>query len=266
MVNMGDFRRKKGQVTIFIIIAVVIIGIAILLYFLTSGADTTTPTGFDEENPTRFIQSCLEDEIQDTVELLSLQGGLVTPEFYTLYEGNSVEYVCYTSEYYLGCIVQRPMLISQIRDEIKNEIQEEANACFRQLVENYEDKNYHVQFEAGAMKVELLPKRIVTSFDSVLTVDKGGAERHDSFNVVLNNNLYELVSITNSIIDWESTYGDADTYLYMSYYPDLKVEKKYTSDSSEIYILTDRNNGNKFQFAVRSGVLPAGYGSGGIAQ
>ena len=80
-----------------------------------------------------------------------------------------------------------------------------------------------------------------------------------SFNVILNNNLYELIGIANSIVEWETTLGNADTSTYMTYYNDLKVEKKVKSEGTKIYIITDRNTGNKFQFASRSQVLPAGY-------
>jgi len=77
--------------------------------------------------------------------------------------------------------------------------------------------------------------------------------------VILNNNLYELVSIVNSILNWEARYGDSETTIYMNYYHDLKVEKKKQSDGSTIYILTDRNTLDKFQFASRSVAWPPGY-------
>jgi hypothetical protein len=51
----------------------------------------------------------------------------------------------------------------------------------------------------------------------------------------------------------------------MNYYHDLKVEKKKQLDGTNIYILTDRNNENKFQFASRSVAWPPGYGAEGVA-
>jgi hypothetical protein len=75
----------------------------------------------------------------------------------------------------------------------------------------------------------------------------------------LNNNLYQLVNIADSIIDFESIYGDSETTIYMNYYHDLKVEKLKQIDESTIYILTDRTDGNKFQFASRSYAFPPGY-------
>ena len=261
---MGVFKERGGQVTIFIIIAIIIIGIVISLYFLIPRAGTEAV--FDAANPAGFIQTCLEDEIENTVETLSLQGGTIVPEHYFLYQDNKIEYLCYTAEDYKTCSVQRPLLKQHIESEIKEDISGEVETCFNNLQENYRNEGYTVNLETGKTTVELLPKRVVTKFgDYVLRVSKGETAIYDSFNVILNNNLYELTSIANSIIDWETNYGDAETTIYMTYYKDLKVEKKKQQEGTTIYILTDRNNGNKFQFASRSVAFPPGYGTTRIA-
>jgi hypothetical protein len=45
----------------------------------------------------------------------------------------------------------------------------------------------------------------------------------------------------------------------MAFYPDVKVEKKKQSDGTKVYIITDRNTGEKLQFATRSLAWPPGY-------
>jgi len=262
---MDIFKKRGGQVTIFIIIAIIIIGLAVSLYFLIPGIRTGTV--FDATNPAGFIQTCLEDEIKNTVETVSLQGGSIEPEHYFLYQNNTIEYLCYTAEYYETCSVQRPLLKQHIESEIRNETAKEVKTCFDNLLKNYKSEGYTASLETGKTTVELLPQRVVMRFeDYVLTTSKGETARYDSFGAILNNNLYELTSIANSIIDWETNYGDAETTLYMTYYKDLKVEKKKQQDGTTIYILTDRNNENKFQFASRSVVFPPGYGGAGIVE
>ena len=258
-INSINSRNKRAQVTIFIIIAIVIIGLAVLFFFILP--ETKVTTGFDEQNPAAFIQACIENKINNAVESVSLQGGSIEPEHYFTYNNVRIEYLCYTNENYKTCIVQQPLLKQHIESEIKTEIQPDVVSCFNALKDSYERRNYNVQMESGVTVVELLPKRIVTNFNYILTVSKGETNRYDSFNVVLNNNLYELTSIANSIIEWEATYGDAETTVYMTYYRDLKVEKKNQIDGSTIYILTDRNTGKKFQFASRSVAWPSGFGS-----
>ena len=255
---MGDFAdKKKGQVTIFIIIAVLVVAIGVAIYMLSPGIRTGI-TG-ETKNPEQFIQTCLEDEIKDAVETLSLQGGSIEPEHYFTYNNINIEYLCYTNENRALCVVQQPLLKQHIESEIKSDVEGVVRNCFDALQKNYEDSGHGVDLQPGSTKVELLPKRIVTSFTHVLTLTKGETETHDAFRIVLNNNLYELISIANSIIEWETTSGDADPRLYMTYYPDLKVEKNPRDDGTSIYVLTDRNSGNKFQFTSRSLVQPIGF-------
>ena len=65
--------------------------------------------------------------------------------------------------------------------------------------------------------------------------------------------------IASSISNWEAKYGDSETMNYMIYYPNLKVEKKKQGDGTTIYIITDKESEDKFMFASRSLVLPAGF-------
>jgi hypothetical protein len=248
---------KKGQVTAFIIVGILIVALGVLVYiFYPKITQATVST----ENPYTFMQRCLEDDIKDVVETVSLQGGSVAPEHYIVYNGENIEYLCYTNEYYKTCVMQQPLLKPHVEEEITNEVKSFADDCFDELKKSYEDDGYNVELRKGETSVELLPKRVVVGFSHTLTLTKGETNNYDEFRVVLNNNLYEFVGIASSVLNWEARYGDAETTIYMNYYKDLKVEKKQQIEGSTIYILTDRNNGNKFQFASRSVAWPPGYG------
>jgi len=251
-------KNKKGQVTIFIIIGIIIVASSILIYQFYP--DIKSTFGIDESTPQSYIQSCVEDKLSETVNLISTQGGSITPELYSRYKGVNIEYLCYTTEYYLPCIIQQPMLVQSIELEIRNEIDETVNECFNLLEESYVGKGYSVELKTGIKKVELFPEKIISTFNHTFTITKGDdIQKYDSFVVTLNNKLYELALITNSIIDWESTYGDVDPELYMIYYPNLKVERILRDSGDKIYILTYRETGDKFQFAVKSQVWPGGF-------
>ena len=248
--------NKKAQVTIFIIIAVIIVALAFLVYSFYP--QIKSGLSGEQKNPLSYIQTCLEDKIKDTATELALRGGSINPEFYVLYEDEKVEYLCYTNEYYRTCVVQQPMLKTHVEMEIKEGIENDVQSCFASLKSSYEKKGYNVALSAGNKRIELLPKRIVGTFNYSLTLTKGSTEKYDSFVVIVNNNLYELVAIANSIIEWETTYGDAEVTTYMTYYPNLKVEKK-SGNGGKVYVLTDRNTKSKFQFATRGQIWPAGY-------
>ena len=221
-------KNKRGQVTIFIIIAIVVVGLAALFYSFYPEIRSTFIS--EVKSPQAFIQSCLEEDIEATADKLSLQGGDLDPEFYYKYKTDNLRYLCYTTEYYKLCTVQEPMLKEHIEKEIKDAINSKASECFDELKKTYQDKGYQVTLTKGPMNVELLPKRIVATFDNTFILKKDTSETYNDFRVILNNNLYELVSIAISIIDFETTFGDAETTFYMNYYRDcLSIETMWNT-------------------------------------
>ena len=258
MKDRGNSFGKKGQVTIFIIVAVLVVSISVLAYFFLPGV--LVDLGISSQNPNEYVQGCLEDSIRENVKTISEQGGSLNPEHYVTDKDQKIEYLCYTDENYLPCVMQQPLLKQHVEGEIENAIKSQADSCIDSLKETFEKKGYTASIGAGEMKIELLPQRIVSTFDGQVTLTKESSERFDKISVVVNNNIYELITIANSILNWEARYGEAETTIYMNYYNDLKVEKNLQSDGTTIYRLTNRETGDKFQFASRSVALPPGIG------
>src|SRR3989344_233217 len=260
-------KNKKAQLAIFVVIAVVIAvaGVLIFLFYPQILPGASPPARV--ENPAGILQSCLEENLTEIVEKISSQGGDLDPKHYILYKGEKLKYLCYTSQYYVPCVVQEPLIFNHVTSEIKNGISGKVTECFDEMQNFYEEEGYTYDLDAdlrnieGAMNLELLPKKVVLTLNTLLTVSKGEEpQRFEKFVILLDNNLYELLSIATSIISFEVSIGDAETTDYMNIYHDLKVEKIVQGEGSTIYILTDRNTGNKFQFASRSIALPPGYG------
>ncbi len=252
----GIFNNNRGQLTLFIIVAVVVVALVAMVYLFFP--QVLVSFGVGTTNPNIFIQNCMEQQLKDVVENVSLQGGSLNPGNFILYQNQKIEYLCYNANYYLPCIMQQPLLKQHIESEIKRGIKNQEDSCFNSLKDTFEKQGYAVNLARKETNVELLPSRVAVTFVNDLTLTKQGSERFEKINVVLNNNLYELTSIADSILNWEARYGDTETTVFMSYYKDLKVEKKLQSDGSTIYILTNRNSGSKFQFASRSVAWPPG--------
>ena len=60
-------------------------------------------------------------------------------------------------------------------------------------------------------------------------------------------------------LQFETKYGDADAGAMMEFYPEYKITKMKLSEGTTIYALEHKKLGNKFQFASKSLVWPAGY-------
>jgi len=246
--------KKKGQITIFVIFGLIILALAFAIYYFYPQIRAAI-TG-ETLNPSSYLQSCIEEDLNTNLETISSQGGSLNPEHYLSYKNQRLEYLCYTNEYYKTCVMQQPVLKQHIEQEVEKAISKKAEECFVSLEQTYKRSGYEVDIKKGKIEIELLPKRVVLSFNSTMTIKKDSTQRYDDLRISLVNNLYELVSITTSILNFETRYGDSETTIYMNYYHDLKVEKIKQEEGSKVYILTDRNNGNKFQFATRSLAWP----------
>lgn len=256
---MGD-KNKKGQVTIFIILGIVIVLAGVLIFTFYPQIKSTLTTG--EESPQAFMKTCLEEETIRIIENLSLQGGSVNPEAYFNYNGDHLEYLCYTNEPYLTCTVQQPMMLNHVKSEIKREITPTVNSCLDSMKKSFEGKGYSVNLENREFDVEIVPDNVVYNFNVSLDLQKADTQRtYDRVIVAYNRNLYEMLLLVSSIINWEAKFGDSETTIYMSYYRDFKVEKFKQTDGTTVYTITERDKDNVFRFASRSLAWPPGYGT-----
>lgn len=246
--------NKKSQVTVFIILALAIVVILVLLFL---GRDKITSI-IAGKTPVEQIKGCMQEPLQTALDKITVQGGSLDPKNYYLYQGNKVEYLCYTEENYVQCVMQKPLLKQSIEKELETYLQPRAKNCIDATKSSLQKKGYTVSSKNPVVKVSLVPENIMVDIDSNLIIEKGSTETYKSIKTDLSSKLYDLVMVSSSILNWEARYGDAETMNYMIYYPSIKVEKKKQSEGTTIYILTDRTSLDKFMFASRSLVIPPG--------
>ena len=255
----GRVLSKRGQVAIYVMVALVIIAGVIVIYFLYP--DVVTGIIGGKETPQTFLKSEIEPSVKDSIEVLSKQGGYENPEGYIMYQGNRVKYLCYTSKYYEQCQVQQPMIRAKFEDELKNMIQLDVETAVDDLVSTYERRGYSVSLLSNpTTNVEITSGKINVKVKAPMTFSKETTETFDEFNIEIKSNMYNLLMIANSIIDFESTYGDSETSMYTAYYPDLRIRKIKLGDGSTVYTVEDVITEESFMFASRSVAWPAGYG------
>jgi len=254
--------NKLGQVAIYIIVAVVIVVGAVLIWILYPDAVTGIIGG--RESPHIFLESEIIPTVENSVEILSKQGGYEDPEGYILYRGNRVKYLCYTSKYYVPCQVQQPMIKGNFEDELEDMIQDKVEESVDDLIETYEGRGYSVSSLSNpTTEVEIATGKIIVNVKAPMTFSKETTETFEEFRIEIESNMYDLLMIATSIIDFESTYGDSETSLYIQYYPDLRIRKIKLQDGSTVYTVEDVITEESFMFASRSLAWPAGYGING---
>jgi|SRR6056297_1015021 len=244
-------KNKRGQLTLFIILGIIIVVTALLIFLFRPKMIATST--FNTENPSAFIHSCLEEKIDSTLNQIYLNGGVLNAEHVYEYKNEELTYLCYTNKYYEPCVVENPLLEYIVLRDLESEIKETVEFCFDELNSNYENKGYTTNLVKGNTEIKLLLDKLEFSFPNYeLTVTKQDTNTYEDFQFSKKSDLFKILQITDEIILDEIKQGDTDVLKYMNSFSELKVEKKKQEDTTTVYIITNRDTQNKFQFAVRS--------------
>ena len=257
--KVGDVKnkmRKSGQVSIFVIVAIVIVGVVLVIFVFPK-----IEVFSGDVEPNSYLKSCIEPSTQEILNVLVKQGGYAEPTNYLMYKGDKIQYLCYISEDYLPCLIQQPLLVKHIEQEIKKFVEPRAKKCIDDLKEKYEKQDYIVESTPGEINISIIPGSINVDFISPMTVTKERTQTFRKFEVGMESGLYELIMTAVNILNFESTYGDSETNMYLKYYPDLKIEKT-RREGGTVYKLSDVITEEEFSFATRGLMWPSGFGTG----
>ncbi len=243
-------KNKKAQVTIFIILAIIIVS-AVLIFFLWA-----KPTYFSDTGEKLNFESCVEDAVEQAIGELEKRAGFINPEFTYDYMGEKFTYLCYTNLYYTTCTVQVPFLKNIFEEQMEILIKDRIETCYINSVNDLKSRGYSVSKGNPKFDVFIEPGAVQVEIDAPTTV---GSQSFTRFSVRVNSPVYEMVMIATSLVQFEVKYGDSDVSSMMTFYPDYIIDKIKRGDGTTVYILESKIFGNKFQFASRSLAWPAGY-------
>lgn len=247
--------RKRGQVTIFIVVAIIVVAIILFSYFYLY------PMIVSQKDNRPILDRCIQDEMEKQINALSLNAGLIGSKFTTMYMDENISFICYTNENYRPCVVLHPFLKTDFEKSLLKIMQPKIQDCYDRAIDELIAKGSDVV--SGTIKSNLtIDMNGVNVFINAPTSTsaEGAAKLTSNLNVNLQSNIYTILMVANSILQFEAAYGDSETSSFMFYYPNLNVQKISREDSVKIYIITDKKD-IKYKFATRSYAWPAGYGS-----
>lgn len=249
--------NNRGQVTIFIIIALML-AVLIALIFV---ARTPPKYGISSEgSPQPYIDGCTKQYVKEALKKIEMYGGDLSPKFSVIYNDTNRSYLCYTNQYFKPCINQRPRLIEHIESQITEYIKPRLlDECFVSLSEKMKNR-YDVQMGDMDVKTRLFPNEVLVEVNRKFIMSREGVKSRefDSFKIQLIHPIYNLAEISNEIVNQEAQFCNFDNLGYMIMHPEYDITKFETGNSDIIYTVKDRNSGNDFNFAIRSCALPPG--------
>jgi hypothetical protein len=250
---------KKGQITIFVIIGVVILTLLlIILYFsgiistekiqeeIAENIEIIPKFEFVEE----YIDNCLEETVKDGLLMLGNQGG-----YYNLPDKSSFAF-SYESNYYDE---QNPYLaffidlspfyfyegkdlvpsISLIENELSDHIIDNLELC----INDFEEFSSFANFTHSKPKVtsSIFKERISVSMDYNVLVERDSYKfNFNSFSKSINFDFYSKYNLVKSIIEEQKKDPD---YLPLGYITNLAYENDFTfkvhnkDESEDFFIL-----------------------------
>src|SRR3989338_10674408 len=172
-------KNKKGQVAIFVIIALVIVGGIVLLYsyreqiFVKSIPTELRPV-FD------YYQSCIEEQGKIAINLAESQGGRVDPGVYI----PGSEYAPFSSQlnflgfpvpywFYMsgnGIIKENVPTKAEMQIEIEKYLEKTVSECDFSA---FTERDYDVSLGKPSVKLTVREDKVVARVDAILDVSKG---------------------------------------------------------------------------------------------
>jgi len=257
--------NKRGQLTIFIIVGILIVVGIVLFFFLKTeiGQDII---GIRETNPNAFLASCMEGKVKEAVYLISEQGGYIENPLNRSFkfEGEDsykdISYLCFNRNYYYPCINQEPMLMSHLKNEIKKYIFNDVKDCFEDLRPNLEKEYEVISANYEGFEVELKPKKIIVNIGGELALKKAGESFIlQDFELVEESRFYEIVIVVQEILSQNARFCAFSHLGHTAFHPEFEISKFKTGDSTIFYTITYKETGERFRFAIRGCVIPPAF-------
>jgi len=247
--------NSRAQVTIFIIISILIVGVILLFYYYIG------PNFISTSAQKPALERCIEKELSLQINKLSLNAGVANPTFTSMYLDENYTFICYTNDYYKPCAVQYPFLKDTFERSLISVMKPKIQDCYDSAVEELISEGNDITPGTIKTNISITPDGVRILIDAPTVVSTEGASASfRNFVININSPIYNIIMIANSILQFESSYGDSEVSSFMFYYPDLNIQKIRRDDSVKLYIITDKKD-IKYRFASRSYAWPAGYGN-----
>lgn len=250
-----DKKNCKSQVTIFVIVAlIIVVSIALVFTLVRQNAGQISST----QDPRGYIQKCARDAATQIEKTILPNGGFASPSNYVTYKNNKVEYFCYTSQLDELCTSEHPMLNKEIEKQILNYVQPKLEQCFADVKAGFSQYDYK---EGNlSFNIQISPESINLNIEKEITVAKqDGTITLNNFNTALQSPLYYFIKFSNDIVNQELNCNcgkeacNADILAMDRNNPNFEITKPLLSQKGEeVYEIKDIDSGKIFNFAVRN--------------
>jgi hypothetical protein len=249
---------KRGQVTIFVIIAIIIVAAVAFVFTLSDKTDEGNNVS-PVKDPQGYIQKCAQDAVSEAESKLIPHGGIIEPTSESvMFDSVKIIWMCYTPELKKICTNKHPMLSKEIENQIISYAQPKIEACFSEVQDDLKRYDYQ-QDNAMNFSVILLPKQIAIKLSRQISFTRNEQKISlDNFNTFVDSPLYTFVSIALETSNQEVSCRcgeevcNADVLKFSLDYPGFEVSRFVSGSNEKAYTITETLSNKKFNFGVRN--------------
>jgi|SRR3989338_5492232 len=246
--------NKRGQITIFVIIGVVLLILVGLGYYLYNvqglGIAPQIFLGNQMQPVKENAMECINSVSDDVLNNFGLRGGVLSPDNYLLYKGDMIAYLC--SNLPGDNCLNHLRTKKQIEDEMMDAITTGMNDCVDKNLVGGFLAGYDYNFGSISSVVEILDDRILVNVDYPVTMSK--SEITQTLDPLFLNRddipLGGMYDVVYDILQQRAVGGDFETIPYMLENRgefEIMVDKPYPD---EVYIIKPKAKDYTFQFAI----------------
>jgi hypothetical protein len=257
--NYNLVSSKRSQVTLFVIIALVIVVLIAAIFLLKNQVQNKISL---KENPSDYIrvliQKCAEQAGMEAEKLVISHGGFLNPTNSLVFNGTNLSYLCWASQDLELCTNEHPLLNLEIQKEIDSYIKPKLEKCFSDVKTQLNNYGYSEGDLIISSSIELKEIRIKINKKISFKVNDNSVNL-ENFETKIISPLYDFIKITNEIINQELNCNcgvescNAKTVELNKNNRDFDISKPvYTADGKEVYLIEELLTGKRFGFAIKN--------------
>ena len=210
--------EKRGQVTVFAIVGVIIAALVVLLLVIRNQVyiGGSNIEDLEKEFPQiqEHIEECLTESGEKYINLIGKQGGYLTtnPGTFRQYKGIGINYLCYNIEGEPQCS-NRGLRLADIKTSLENGMLNEINSCLN--INQFDKIGLNVERGSLKLEVDIGEDNTIINANLPVKISKGDVETsRNLFSTELEYPLGRLYNSAKDIVDSEAVYGNIDTLTY----------------------------------------------------
>ncbi len=249
---------KRGQISIFVIIALILVFSTILFFLLRP---VIFRSKFELPDLNGYMKQCIELKFGPIIDNVSAKGGYLEPQLAVIYHQIPRAYLCYTTEPYAACEQLVPMLKDHIESELKSVMQDKAivQQCLEEFKEQISRGGYVLTYSRPEIDVKIVPENVLVSINTSVVISREDEiTKFNHFDIQFNHPLYDYIIIAKKIISESIINHYFDPASYMIMHQSVIIDESSVSDGSRVYVIRKRNSNKEFGFAIRNYVFPGG--------